>query len=501
MQNKKYETVIGLEIHVRLDTKSKMFCACSNSGEDLPPNTTVCPICMGHPGTLPAMNEQAIAWGMKAALAINCTVAHESKFDRKHYFYPDLPKGYQISQYDQPIGQNGWIEFMVESELKKVRLNRLHLEEDAAKLMHEKNHSLVDFNRAGVPLAEIVTEVDLRSPKEAKAFLQELRRIMRYLGVSEADMEKGHLRCDANISLRPVGDAKLYAKTEIKNLNSFRSVEKALAYEEERQRILWEEGTPVSYLSTRGGNEQEQKTYEQRIKEDANDYRYFPEPDLPPLEFKDRVIEAVRDQLPELPAAKRKRFQEQYGLSPADVAVLTDDKEVAHYTEQVISELKSWLMDLEEMEGTEEDIWRTHKKKLAKLVANWIGTELFKHLNEHKLSIKDCKITPENFSEFLTLIWKKKVNSSAAQTILETMLGTGADPSHILEEKDLGQMDDARALDVIIAKIITTNEKVVAEYRGGKENAIQFLVGMVMKESKGKANPETALEILRKKLS
>ncbi len=496
----KYETIIGLEIHVQLDTKSKMFCSCDNSGENQSPNTTVCPVCMGHPGTLPVMNKQAIEWGVKAALALNCTIPEESKFDRKHYFYPDLPKGYQISQYDQPVGENGWIEFVVEGEMKKVRFNRLHLEEDAAKLTHAGYDSLVDFNRAGTPLAEIVTEADIRSSKEAKVFLQELRRIMRYLDVSEADMEKGHLRCDANISLRPKGGKKLYSKTEIKNLNSFRAVERAIAYEEERQKELWEKGTPVDYLSTRGWDEGKQSTYEQRIKEEANDYRYFPEPDLPPLQFTKDTVENIRQELPELPAAKRKRFQEQYELALTDVVILTDDKAIANYTEQVISELKNWLNHVETIEGSEEEIWATHKKKLAKLVANWIGTELFKHLKEKKIVLHDLKVTPENFAEFLTLIWDKKVNSSAAQTILEEMIITGADPSHILTEKDLGQMEDSTELESIVEKVINTNPKVVEEYKSGKENVIQFLVGMAMKESKGKANPQVVLEILKGKL-
>ncbi len=376
-----YIPIIGLEIHVQLKTKSKMFCACDNSGEDKSPNTTICPVCMGHPGVLPVPNKRAIEYAVLAALSLNCGILDFSKFDRKNYFYPDLPKGYQISQFDKPIGRQGYLEISPtpslplekgegkggsssalisalnqrQSASTKIRLARVHLEEDAAKLLHMAS-TYIDFNRSGTPLLEIVTEPDIRSPQEAKIFLQELRLIMRYLGITSADMEKGHLRVDANISLSPLGPISpigpigpINPKTEIKNLNSFKAVERALEYEIIRQTKLFEKGKPPKYQSTRGWNETKGITEEQRIKEESHDYRYFPEPDTPPLnliEFR----EMLKNKIPELPAAKRQRFQDEYGFNASDAKILTDDLHLANYTEKVISELYEWVKSQPEHE-------------------------------------------------------------------------------------------------------------------------------------------------------
>jgi len=498
----KLETIIGLEIHIQLKTKSKMFCSCDNAGEEAPPNTTVCPICMGHPGVLPVANQQAIEWAVMSALALNCQIPNFSKFDRKNYFYPDLPKGYQISQYDKPIGINGSVIIETKNGQKEIRLTRLHLEEDAAKLLHSPDGkwSYVDFNRAGTPLMEIVTEPDIRMPEEAKIFMQELRLLMRHLEVSEADMEKGHLRCDANISLRPIGQDKFFPKTEIKNLNSFRAVERALEYEIKRQTKLWEEGQAPEIQSTRGWNEVKQITEEQRTKEEAHDYRYFPEPDLPPLVFTPEWIEEIKAKLPELPQKKRMRFTQMYEMNPADAKIITEDKNLADYTEKVISELKDWLSSLEEVEGTKEEIWQKNKKKLVKLVSGWLVNKLVALLYENNLTIKECKITPENFAELITMIYQNKVNSATAQTILALMFKTGIDPSHALEEKGLTQISDEGEIENIINKIIATNPLPVADYKKGKIQAIKFLVGQIMKETKGRTNPQLAEELLKKKL-
>ncbi|HEX9664462.1 MAG TPA: Asp-tRNA(Asn)/Glu-tRNA(Gln) amidotransferase subunit GatB [Patescibacteria group bacterium] len=505
-----YEPIIGLEIHVQLKTKSKMFCGCDNTGENQPPNTTICPICLGHPGTLPVINKQAVDWSVMAALAINCQIPQISKFDRKNYFYPDLPKGYQISQFDLPIGLEGFLEIEIDGQLKKIGLRRLHLEEDAAKLIHGKNESLVDFNRSGTPLMEIVTKPDIRSPREAKIFLRELRKITRYLEVSEADMEKGHLRCDANISLRPLEvDDEFYPKTEIKNINSFRAVERALEYEFQRQTRLWDEKNPPRQQSTRGWNDDKQITEEQRLKEESADYRYFPEPDLPPLRFEADSIQLISTSLPELPAAKKKRFIEMYGFTADDAQILTDEKELAHFTEQVISELKEWLSTLEKSEKLDQEKvwprrqrrgWQKNKKELVKLTAGWLISKLFKLLNENNLSIKQSKVTPENFAELISIIYQGKINSTVAQQVLEEMFAKGSDPSQIIEEKGLEQVSDESQLEKIVNHVIANNPDELAKYKAGKTALFQFFVGQVMKETKGKANPEVVAKLLKKKL-
>ncbi len=504
----KLEPVIGLEIHVQLKTASKMFCGCSNRGEYEAPNVTVCPVCMGHPGTLPNVNAQAVRFGALIGLALGSQVAGRSKFDRKNYFYPDLPKGYQISQFDQPIVAGGTLEFEVPDvgNLKrtaKVRLTRVHLEEDAAKLMHSEDgkSSLVDYNRAGTPLAEIVTEPDFRSPLEAKLFLQELRLIMRYLGVSDADMEKGHLRCDANISLREVAEGPgerapvLNAKTEVKNINSFRSVERALEYEIQRQTKLWLDGKPPTKQATRGWDDVRGITVEQRTKEGSSDYRYFPEPDLLTMNL-DAIIEEMRPRVPELPAQRRARLVEEYGLAPADARTLVDDAPLADFAEKVFSELAAWIQS--EQKGADLE---TLKPEMARLVSGWLLTKLNGVLTELKLTFEESKTDAENFAELLTLIHAKKVTGPNALVILTEMVRNGGDPSDIMNAQGLGAMSDTSELASVAANVIVANPKVVEDWRGGKANAIQFLVGQMMKMTKGKAPPEEARRLIEAELA
>ncbi len=492
----KLEPVIGLEIHVQLKTKSKMFCSCQN-GVEAPPNSAICPICMGHPGTLPVPNKTAVEMGVMTALALNCTINEESKFDRKNYFYPDLPKGYQISQFDKPVGENGFFYFGKE----RLGIIRLHLEEDSAKLMHtaDGKHSLVDFNRAGTPLAEIVTKPGLRTPAAAKTFLQELHLMLRYCGVSDADMEKGQLRCDANVSLRPIGKDTFYAKTEVKNMNSFKAVERALAYEIERQTALWEKKTPPKIQTTRGWNDEKCITEEQRTKEEAHDYRYFPEPDIPPLHFTKAYTERLRAKIPELPAAKRKRFAEQFDMDPVDTAIIIEDKHLADWTEQAIGELRTWLVALEG-EGTEEEKWERDHKRLVKLVTGWITTKLFKLINEQKVTGAHIPITPENFAEFITFIYQSKINSTTAQEVLTAMFKEKAEPHHYIEEKKLAQVSDEGAIRDVVRDVLEEQSDAVATYKKGKQGALQFLIGQVMKKMKGKANPIIVEKLLKKLL-
>ena len=507
------EPVIGLEIHVQLKTKSKMFCGCSNRGEFEPPNTTVCPVCLGQPGALPVVNAQAIDFGVLIGLALGGKIAGPSKFDRKNYFYPDLPKGYQISQKDLPVVEGGSVSVSVtEKDGRKhaatVRLNRVHLEEDAAKLLHSPDgkSSLVDFNRGGTPLAEIVTEPDLKSPAEAKAFLQELRLIMRYLGVSDADMEKGHLRCDANISLREAPDdpeneplGALNPKTEVKNINSFRSVEKALEFEIERQTKLWEAGKPPAYGSTRGWDDEKNVTVEQRTKEEAHDYRYFPEPDLPPLDLTETAAR-LRGHVPELPAQRRARLMEEHGFSEADARTMTDDRDLAEYADKVMSELQEWYESTPAADGGRPD-WAAHRAEFAKLAGGWLLTKLGGVMTELKIGLRELKITPENFAELLTMIQGKKVTGQNALVILTEMARTGGDPSQIAEEKELLMIEDTGGeLAAVAANVLSANPGVVADYKGGKTNALQFLVGQMMKATRGKASPQSCRELLEAEL-
>jgi len=497
----KLETIIGLEIHVQPKTASKMFCADSNMFNPDKPNVAISPISLGHPGTLPVLNKKAVELGIKAALALNLKVNLFSKFDRKSYYYPDLPKGYQISQYDEPLAEDGFLEFFVQDKIIKVGIERLHLEEDAAKNIHINSESLIDYNRSGAPLMEIVSHPDLDSPVVAKNFLQEIRLIMRSIGVSDADMEKGQLRCDANISLRPVGDNNLYPKTEIKNLNSFKSVEKALAFEQQRQTELWSKGEQPTQQTTRGWDETSQTTVVQRTKEEASDYRYFPEPDLPPLELEQKFIDAIKVTLPELPQMRRLRLLDEYAFSLLDVIFMAQDLDLSNYVEKVISELRAWLEAQDNIDGSIAEIWEHNKVKLCKLVSGWLLSKVWKLANDNQINFSQLPITPENFAEFLTLIFTRKINSTAAQVVLEKMFTEGRDPSDIIEQDDLSQSDNADDLEIWIDKIINTNPDQVEQFRAGKEPIIKFLLGMVMRESKGKADPVQAEELLRKKIS
>jgi aspartyl-tRNA(Asn)/glutamyl-tRNA(Gln) amidotransferase subunit B len=481
----KYQPVIGLEIHSELKTRSKMFCGCLNNPEEKEPNKNICPVCTAQPGALPAANQKAVDFTIKTGLALNCRIAEFSKFDRKNYFYPDLPKGYQISQYDQPFCQGGFLEIGG----KKIRITRIHLEEDTGKLIHDRgtDFSLVDFNRAGVPLMELVTEPDISSGLEARKFCEELQLILRHLEVSDANMEKGEMRCEVNISVSP--GKELGTKVEIKNLNSFRAVERAINYEIKRQSDLLEGGEKI-VQETRGWDENKQKTFSQRLKEEAHDYRYFPEPDLPPFKIDPKEVEEIKRGLPELPAGKRKRLEQEYKLSQADIEILVNDKALADYFEQVVSELATWMKVKKISES----------QPLVKLTANYLLTELKKILAAAKTEMKDCQISPENFAEFVTMIEQKEISSSAAQTVLKEMFETGVDPSHIVETKELKQVSDEKELEKIVKQVINENPGPVNDYKAGKANALQFLIGKAMAASKGKANPQVAGEMLKKKI-
>lgn len=481
-----YQPTIGLEIHSELKTQSKMFCDCPNNPAVTRPNVNICPICMGHPGTLPVINKVAVELVIKTALALDCQIPKSAKFDRKNYFYPDLPKGYQISQLYFPLAVKGFLEI----DDKKIRIREVHLEEDAGKLIHPSgaDHSLVDFNRAGVPLMELVTEPDINSGQQAKQFCEELQIILRYLNASEANMEKGQMRYEVNVSLG-VDKKELGTKVEIKNLNSFRAVERSINYEIKRQTDLLESADKV-IQETRGWNEDKQKTFSQRKKEQAQDYRYFPEPDLPPLTDLASYSVDLKVGLPELPRAKRERFLEEYKLPEIDINTLVSNKDLSDYFEQVVSELKTWL----KIKKIDE------KQPLIKLTANYFLTELQKLLTDSKTKVKDCKISPENFAEFISMIEQKDISSSAAQTVLKEMFDAGDDPSQIVEEKELKQVSDQDVLADMVNKVIKNNPQPVKDYQSGKENILQFLVGKVMAASKGQANPEVVREILKNKL-
>lgn len=487
----KYIPVIGMEIHVELKTESKMFCRCKNGlGQEKEPNLHICPVCSGQPGTLPAPNRKAIEFVQLAGLALNCELRLDSKFDRKNYFYPDLPKGYQISQYDQPLCEKGYLDI----KTKKIGITRIHLEEDTGKLSHPKgtDYSLVDLNRAGVPLMELVTEPDIESGSEARLFCQKIRQIFRYLEISDADMEKGNMRCEVNISVHKEGEEKLSGtKVEVKNINSFKFVEKAIEYEIQRQTEVLEKGEKV-IQETRGFDNNRNVTVSQRKKESAHDYRYFPEPDIPPFKFTSEYVTDLKCKLPELPAQKIERFMAEYGVPQADAEILTAEKDLAEFFEEVIGEVREKIKSHEIVSAEE---------KAIKLATNYIITEVRKHLAEHNHSVRDLKFSPENYGEFVGLVADGKINSSAAQTVLQEMYRTGADPSHIIDDKNLGQIEDAVEAEKIIERVLSENAKSVEDFKAGKQNALQFLVGQVMKESKGKANPGKAMAMLKTKMA
>lgn len=469
----KYETVIGLEVHAELATETKIFCSCSTAF-GAPPNTNTCPICLGHPGVLPVLNRRAVEYAMKAALALNCEITEHTKFDRKHYFYPDLPKAYQISQYDRPIGRNGWVEIEVNGEKKRIGINRLHLEEDAGKSNHVEGGfaTLLDFNRVGVPLIEIVTEPDIRSPEEARLFLEKLRTILLYTEVSDVKMEEGSLRCDANISLRPVGQTTFGTKTELKNMNTFSGVQRALEYEQQRQTKVLDAGEKV-VQETRRWDENRKETIPMRSKEEAEDYRYYPDPNLVYLHISKEWIEEVRRSLPEMPDARKERYVREYGLPEYDAGVLTASKKLADYFEEAVA--------------TGADV---------KSVSNWVMVELLGYMNKHNLEIEQVKMSPQHLGTMIQLIEKGTISGKIAKTVFAEMLETGKDPETVIKEKGLVQISDEGALREIVLKVIEANPKSVEDYRNGKERAIGFLVGQVMKETKGKANPQMVNKLL-----
>jgi len=487
----KYIPTIGLEVHVQLNTRTKMFCDSLNDPSETKPNVNVCPICLAHPGTLPVPNIEAIKKTIKVGLALRSNIREHSYFERKNYFYPDLPKGYQISQYEAPFCEEGELEL---SSGKKIRVRRVHLEEDTGRLLHDTKNkvSLVDFNRAGVPLMELVTEPDIESAKEAREFGEELQLLLRYLDVSGADMEKGQLRLEANVSVRnPVSD-KLGTKVELKNINSFRALERAIDYEIKRQSEILEKGEKVAQ-ETRGWDEASQTTFSQRTKEESEDYRYFPEPDIPPIRLETTQIEAIRADLPELPQQRRERFKSEYGIKLADAEIFVRERELGEYFEQVVSELNRWLKD-EGIKNQELGI------RVTKLAANYLITELQKLMTDNSLPITKIKITPENFAELMVMIHQEKVSSSGAQQVLKAMFERGIDPSQLIEELNLTQLSDEEELQKAALLVIEENPKAVADFKKGKESSLTFLVGQLMRHTHGRANPKVAAEILKKQL-
>lgn len=483
-----YETIIGLEVHSQLSTESKMFCSCMATYQEMAPNTTICPVCVGMPGTLPIPNTVAIRHVVRTGLALECEISSESKFDRKNYPYPDLMKGYQISQFDKPIATNGCLLVEGIDEMTRVRINRVHLEEDVAKLMHRSNsdesYSLLDINRSGVPLMEIVSEPDLRSADEARDYLTSLRTILRYLKVSTANMEEGSFRCDANISIRPVGDNELGPKVEIKNMNSFRAVHKALTFEQKRQINCKRNGERI-VQETRGWSDQDGETFSQRSKEHAHDYRYFPEPDIPPFSINETEVIELQDSLPELPYARRTRFIESYGLSDKEAEQLTLSKEMADYFEQVA------------LLGSGNNVL-VHAS--AKAASNWLLGEMTRLLNEKSQGISLVKITPANLIELQIMVDSKKLSSTMAKEVFEQMFDTGTSPTEIVNKSGMQQISDESTLQALVQEAIQINEKAVEDFLSGKETAVRFLVGQVMKLAKGKANPQLAEQLVVKEL-
>ncbi len=476
-----YEAIIGLEVHAQLLTKSKMFCRCSAQYADAPPNTHVCPVELGLPGSLPVINERAIEYTVMTALALNCTIPEFSRFDRKNYFYPDLPKNYQISQYDLPLSQNGYLTIEIDGEVKNIGIRRVHLEEDTGKLLHRtdvkgKAYSLVDYNRAGVPLMEIVGDPDIRTPEEARQYLIKLRNILRWIGVSTGNMEEGSFRCDANISLRPIGSQEFGAKVEVKNMNSFRAVYRALEYEITRQADVLRKGGRI-VQETRGWVEEQGVTVSQRSKEFAHDYRYFPEPDLPPLVLSPNWVQEVREKLPELPDAKRDRFVSQFGLARYEAGLLTSSRGISDFFERTVTIYPN-----------------------AKAVANWMVGELFRLLKVSGIEIEQSKVTPEHLAELLKLIDQGTISASIGKVVLEDAFSSGKRPAEIVQERGLAQISGIEELSRIVDQVLAANPQAVADYKAGKAPAVGFLVGQVMKATRGKANPGVVNQLLKEKL-
>ncbi|GAB4333941.1 MAG: Asp-tRNA(Asn)/Glu-tRNA(Gln) amidotransferase subunit GatB [Candidatus Abyssubacteria bacterium] len=472
-----YETVIGLEFHTQLSTESKIFCQCSTKfGAE--PNSQICPVCTGLPGVLPVLNKKVVEYAIMTALAFNCDILSHCKFARKNYFYPDLPKNYQISQYEDPLGKNGYMEIVVNGTVKRIGITRVHMEEDAGKLVHPEDASVsyVDFNRTGVPLLEIVTEPDIRSPEEAYATALTLKSILEYLEVSDCNMEEGSLRCDANVSIRPKGTSGFGVKTEVKNMNSFKAVQKALEYEVNRQKKVLSEGGKI-VQETRLWDADRGVTRSMRGKEEAHDYRYFPEPDLIPLIADDVWIEQICARLPELPAQRKCRLQTQYGLPEYDAAVLTASKHTAEFFERAAAGYPD-----------------------AKAVSNWVMGELQRYLNQAGIVIQHCKVTPEMLVELLTLIDDGKISLNLAKDVFGEMFKTGQSPAAIVESRGLIQITDEAELQAIIARVIEDNPGPVADFLGGNERTFGFLMGQAMRASAGKANPKVLSNLLRKRL-
>jgi aspartyl-tRNA(Asn)/glutamyl-tRNA(Gln) amidotransferase subunit B len=483
-----YETIIGLETHCQLKTNTKVFCNCSTEF-GTPPNTNICPVCMGLPGVLPVLNQKVLEYAVKTGLALNCQIAPYSKFDRKQYFYPDLPKNYQISQYDLPIAEHGWLEIEIPDGdgnpvRKKIGITRLHMEEDAGKLVHAGSdrlsgsaYSLVDFNRTGVPLVEIVSEPDIRSGQEAAEYAQELRRIVRYLGVSDGNMQEGSLRCDVNISVRPVGQEKFGTKVEIKNMNSFSAIQRAIDYEIERQIEAIESGERI-VQETRLWEEGSQRTISMRVKEGSSDYRYFPEPDLGPIEVSPEQLTQWQAELPELPASKRHRYETELGLSAYDARVLTDDQAIAEYFEATVAAGAN-----------------------PKLAANWIMGDISAYLNNEKLSITDLALKPETLAEMVGLIESNTISNKIGKDILPDLLTQGGSAKVLVEKKGLIQISDPAVIEQTIEQVLEAHPDELEKYRGGKKNLLGFFVGQVMKQTGGKADPKLTNQLLQKKLN
>jgi len=476
-----YEAVIGLEVHAQLLTASKIFCGCSTRFGEAP-NSQTCPVCLGLPGVLPVLNKKAVEFAIRTALAVRGSIAAHSVFARKNYFYPDLPKDYQISQYELPLSTGGFVEINNNGMARRVRIRRVHLEEDAGKLLHagtmdRAEYSLVDFNRCGVPLIEMVTEPDLRTPEAAAEFLKEFRATLQYLGVSQGNMEEGNLRCDANVSVRPAGSSELGVKTEVKNMNSFKNVQRALEYEIERQIRLLKSGQPI-VQETHLWDATQGVTLPMRGKEEAHDYRYFPEPDLVPVEISPAWVEEIAASLPELPAERRQRFVQAYGLPEYDAAVLTASKALADFFEEC-----------------------THRHRDVKLVSNWIMSELLGYLNREGKEITESPVTPAQLAGLLKLIQEGVISGKIAKVVFEEMYQTGKSPEAIIREKGLIQITDQEELGRIVDQVLAENPGPVSDFRGGKEKARTALVGAVMRATKGKANPQLVNDLLREKLA